>query len=196
MYGAGALLTLLVHHGDSGPWYPLCPITLGEPDHIASTIPGIVNNPGKPHLGPVRTSTASKQTFGLFNPVPHNPYSSPPPGSTPSTIHPPPLPDLGYGAYCPPSVVHPASPPHHAMLPAPSPNPLLAPSGLSRTPGLQPQYNCSAYDMNNAADDVMMDSGDMPLLHRNPSTLVSILSRGGGGGGQQFPGSSRRTGNK
>ncbi|PPQ90864.1 hypothetical protein CVT25_007334 [Psilocybe cyanescens] len=114
MSGARALLTLLVHHGDSGLWYVGAtfysqpadtsypeivsggnPSGLWKPNHIASTILGIVNNPGKPHPAPVRTYTASKQIFGLFNPVPHNPCSSPPPGPPPSTIYPPSLPDLG-----------------------------------------------------------------------------------------------------
>ncbi|PPQ93389.1 hypothetical protein CVT25_015462, partial [Psilocybe cyanescens] len=121
-----------------------------------------------------------------FNPVSHNPYASPPPGPPPSTMYPPPPPppaDLGYGAYRAPSIVHPASPPHHAMSPAPSLNPLLAPPGPSRTPGLQPQYNRSAYDMNTPDDDMMMDTGDMPLLRRDPSSSLSML-----GGAQQFPG--------
>ncbi|KAH9480087.1 Chitin synthase 4 [Psilocybe cubensis] len=121
-----------------------------------------------------------------FNPIPHNPYSSPPPPPPPgvtSNIYPPPPPptDLGYGAYRPPNVVHPASPPpHNALSPAPSLNPLLAPPGPSRTPGLQPQYNRSAYDMNEG-DDMGIDTGDMPLLRRDPSSSGAFTPHFPGG---------------
>ncbi|PPQ90869.1 hypothetical protein CVT25_007339 [Psilocybe cyanescens] len=114
---------------------PLCPITLGEPDHIASTSPGIDNKPGKPHLTPVRTSTSLQKS--LASSIPSRTTHTP-------RLHQPPRPRSSTRLYqtsgiahtdrpssCTPSLRH-TTPSH-----APSLNPLLPPPGPSRTPGLQ-----------------------------------------------------------
>lgn len=109
-----------------------------------------------------------------FNPAPHNMYSSPPP--PPSMLYPPQQQqqETAYGAYRPASTpAHPFSPPPPPMHPySPPPNPLLAPPGPSTGPGSL--YRRSGYDLHDGGDDLEGDTGDMPLLRRDPSSTSSI----------------------
>jgi len=114
-----------------------------------------------------------------FNP-PHNPYSSPPP---PPNMYPPQPPNPGYGVgFRPPSapLQHPTSPPPMNVYTPPTlpPNPLIAPSGSSTAYSPGPSANStpatvyrSGYDLH---DDPDHDTGDMPLLRRDPSSMSSI----------------------
>ncbi|KAF8892782.1 chitin synthase-domain-containing protein [Gymnopilus junonius] len=119
-----------------------------------------------------------------FQPIPqHNPYSSPPPPPPPpSNIYPPPaqqLPlDSGYNPYRPPTApIHPLSPPPlQVHSPPPPPNHMqLGPiSQVSLTPSPGPSTQSMygrGYDLH---DDAEMDTGDMPLLRRDPSSMSSM----------------------
>ncbi|KAF8187727.1 chitin synthase-domain-containing protein [Pholiota molesta] len=123
-----------------------------------------------------------------FNPA-HNPYASPPPHNSYASppphnpyASPPPPPPVLYGApgqntnpYHPTSTpLHPMSPP--PMLHAHSPPPPggmvgYAPPAPAPTPGSL--YTRSGYDLHDGGEE-MEDTGDIPLLRRDPSSMSSI----------------------
>ncbi|KAH6907524.1 chitin synthase [Coprinopsis sp. MPI-PUGE-AT-0042] len=110
-----------------------------------------------------------------------NPFNAPPP--------PPPLPSsyppTGYGSAPPPPppILHPASPPFPPSQPplSPPPGPLghvhyqVAPPLPPSTP-FSGGYGRSAYDAHE--DQEGLDSGDIPLLRRDPSSSASLLRPG------------------
>ena len=49
---------------------------------------------------------------------------------------------------------------------------MLAPPGPSTTPGSL--YRRSGYDLHDGGDDMDLDTGDIPLLRRDPSSVSSI----------------------
>ncbi|KAF8187730.1 hypothetical protein BJ912DRAFT_1143554 [Pholiota molesta] len=106
-----------------------------------------------------------------FNPA-HNPYASPPPHNSYASppphnpyASPPPPPPHAAASYVPPPMLHAHSPPPPGGMVG------YAPPAPAPTPGSL--YTRSGYDLHDGGEE-MEDTGDIPLLRRDPSSMSSI----------------------
>lgn len=160
------------HYNDS--YTPYQPTTTPNPYDQVEVHPNPYDRPPPAQQVPYGAGTPLSDPF---NPPPHNMYSSPPP---PQMMYPPQQ-DTAYGAYRPGSTpLHTLSPPPPPPMlsHSPGPNPLLAPPGPSTTPGSL--YRRSGYELHDGGDDLDIDTGDIPLLRRDPSSVSSIPHLPGG----------------